>query len=283
MAKLIRFDWAMKKLLRNKANFDILEGFLSELLKDDIKIQEILESESNRENAADKSNRVDLLVENGKSELIIIEVQNDSEYDYMQRLLYGTSKVISENMYKGMAYAKVKKVISIIIVYFDIGQGTDYVYVGTTNFVGLHFKDILKLSNTQIGLYGNKEVYQLFPEYYLIKVNQFDEIAKDTLDEWIYFFKTEEIKPNFRAKGLQKAKEELDVMKLPEKDQKAYNAYLEDLSYQASMFESTYVVGRLEEKKEVAKNAIKAGLDEETIAKITGLSIEEIRELKTKL
>jgi len=27
--KLIRFDWAMKNLLRDKANFDVLEGFLS--------------------------------------------------------------------------------------------------------------------------------------------------------------------------------------------------------------------------------------------------------------
>lgn len=40
--QLIRFDWAMKRLLRNKANFDILEGFLSELLKEDIKIKQIL-------------------------------------------------------------------------------------------------------------------------------------------------------------------------------------------------------------------------------------------------
>ena len=30
--KLITFDWAMKRLLRSKANFEILEGFLSELL-----------------------------------------------------------------------------------------------------------------------------------------------------------------------------------------------------------------------------------------------------------
>jgi len=47
--KLIRFDWAVKKLLRNKANFVVLEGFLSELLFDDVKIQKILESEGNQE------------------------------------------------------------------------------------------------------------------------------------------------------------------------------------------------------------------------------------------
>ena len=47
--RLVRFDWAMKKLLRNKANFSILEGFFSELLSRDITIQNLLESESNKQ------------------------------------------------------------------------------------------------------------------------------------------------------------------------------------------------------------------------------------------
>ena len=75
---LIRFDWAIKRLLRNKANFTVLEGFISELLKDDIQIQSILESESNKQHDDDKFNRVDILVKNSKSELIIIEIQNQS-------------------------------------------------------------------------------------------------------------------------------------------------------------------------------------------------------------
>ena len=54
--KLISFDWAIKKLLRNKANFVVLEGFLNELLFDDIKIKNIIESESNQENEDDKYN-----------------------------------------------------------------------------------------------------------------------------------------------------------------------------------------------------------------------------------
>jgi len=58
MRKLILFDWALKKLLRSKANFGILEGFLSELLRDNIHILEILDSESNKDNARDKYNRV---------------------------------------------------------------------------------------------------------------------------------------------------------------------------------------------------------------------------------
>jgi hypothetical protein len=62
--KYIRFDWAAKKMLRDKKNFDILEGFLSELLKDDIKIEGLLESEANQDEEGDKYNRVDLYAEN---------------------------------------------------------------------------------------------------------------------------------------------------------------------------------------------------------------------------
>jgi len=58
--KLIRFDWAMKYILRNKANFDVLEGFLSNLLKEEIKVEDIVESESNRDAENRKFNRVDL-------------------------------------------------------------------------------------------------------------------------------------------------------------------------------------------------------------------------------
>ena len=125
--KLISFDWAMKKLLRSKANFEILEGFLSELLKDKIHILEILESESNQENSQDKFNRVDFKVKNKNDEIIIIEVQYDRQLDYLQRILYGTSKVITEHLDKSEPYSKIVKVISVNIIYFDLGQGEDYI------------------------------------------------------------------------------------------------------------------------------------------------------------
>ena len=45
----ISFDWAMKRLLRNKANFVVLEGFLTTLLGTEIKIDKIIESEGNQD------------------------------------------------------------------------------------------------------------------------------------------------------------------------------------------------------------------------------------------
>lgn len=282
--KLISFDWAMKKFLRSKANFEILEGFLSELLNDNIKILEILESESNKEKHHDKFNRVDLKVKNLKNEIIIIEVQYDREFDYLQRILYGASRVIIEHLKEGEPYSKIVKVISVNILYFDLGQGSDYVYYGSTLFKGLNKQDILELSEEQQELYYKEKIHEIFPEYYLIKVNNFDDIAKNTLDEWIYFLKNEEIKEDFKAKGLKKAKQELDILKLSEEERTAYQKYRDDLHYQASMVESTYTIGEKKGRKTVALNLISAGLlDIENIAKVTGLNIEEVRALKKKM
>ncbi|MDQ6962320.1 MAG: Rpn family recombination-promoting nuclease/putative transposase, partial [Mariprofundaceae bacterium] len=126
--KLISFDWAIKRILISKANFEILEGFLSELLFEDITILEILESEPNQEQKDDKFNRLDIKVRNQNEEIILIEIQYDREMDYMQRILYGSSKAIVEHMKEAESYAKVTKIISISILYFDFGNGDDYIY-----------------------------------------------------------------------------------------------------------------------------------------------------------
>lgn len=281
---LIRFDWAIKRLLRNKADFSVLEGFLSELLKDDITIQSILESESNQKIDSDKFNRVDMLVKNSKDELVIIEIQNENEYDYFHRMAYGTSKVITEYISVGEPYKNIKKVYSINIVYFDLGQGEDYIYHGKTDFVGLHTSDKLKLSSKQSELLNGKiEPFQIFPEYYLIKVNNFNDVAKDSLDQWIYYFKNNEIKDSFNAKGIDKAKELWRVDSLPEDERKRYLKHIEDLHYTASMAWTMKVDAedklKMENTLKIARELKKNGASIELIMKSTKLSKEEIEKL----
>lgn len=58
--KYIRFDWAAKRMLRDKANFGVFEGLITVLLNEPVHIVEILESESNQNDADDKFNRVDI-------------------------------------------------------------------------------------------------------------------------------------------------------------------------------------------------------------------------------
>lgn len=136
--KYIRFDWAVKRLLRNKANFDVLEGLLTVLLDRQIHIIDILESESNQQDYDDKFNRVDIKARDSKNEIIIVEVQVTRELYFLERILYGVAKAITEHMALGELYSEVKKVYSISILYFDIGKGNDYLYHGQNTFTGVH-------------------------------------------------------------------------------------------------------------------------------------------------
>jgi predicted transposase/invertase (TIGR01784 family) len=285
MTKLVHFDWAIKNLLRNKANFDILEGFLSELLQTNVVIEALLESESNKNTQEDKSNRVDLLVLTEKKEYLIIEVQASMEWDYLSRILYGTSKAVTEYIQAGQSYRDVRKIISVSIVFFDLGRGEDYVYHGTTEFRGTHQHDILQLGENEQKAYGpDKTPSDIFPEYYLIKVNQFNERIKDKFDEWVYFLKTEKIQPNFSAQGIKSAAKKLDVLALSDEDRRAYERYEDHTHYEASMHESHYgrgkLEGKVEGKIEIAKNMLALGLPVAIIAEATTLTEKEIQGLK---
>lgn len=284
--KLVRFDWAIKRLLRNKANFDILEGFLSELLHEDYKITQILESEGNKDTGNDKFNRVDILVENQKDELVIVEIQNTREADYFQRMLYETSKVIVEHIAEGQPYSQVKKVYSVNIVYFDLGQGDDYVYHGMTTFPGIHSNHELELSEKQKELFKKTSVSDLYPEYYVIKTNRFNEIARDTLDEWIYFLKTAEIRDEFTAKGLRAASQKLDIMKLEPADRKEYDLYLEAQRSDASFVETVQleISSAVREALRVrAEEALKKGFTVDIVADVTGLPAVEVQKIADSL
>ena len=300
----------MKRLLRDKANYVILEGFLASLLGKRFKIHRFLESEGNQEDEEDKYNRVDILAESEDGELCIIEVQNSRELSYFHRMLYGVSKAITEYIGLGKPYEEVRKVYSINIVYFELGQGKDYVYHGKTEFVGLHQPhDTLKLSVRQNEkFFGNKELdvmkrkaaSDLFPEYYVLRVNDFDKVATTPLDEWIEFLKTGNISAKAKAAGLPEARERLRVDALSDKDKQAYYRHMESVRHMKSLFDTSrdegyeegmdkglakgmdmglakgLAKGRSERAKEIAKQLKAMGLTTEQIAQATGLTLDEI-------
>ncbi|MFI3262412.1 MAG: Rpn family recombination-promoting nuclease/putative transposase [Rikenellaceae bacterium] len=295
----IRFDWAMKSLLRNKANFGILEGFLTTLLNERIIIKNLLESESNQETEDDKHNRVDLLAENSKGELIIIEVQGNTAQDYFQRMLFGTSKLVVEYIKKGISYSKIKKIYSVNIVYFSLGVGDDIVYHGKTEFRGIHHNDVLELSEFQQQRFNAKEISQLYPEYYILKVNDFDRVATTPLDEWISYLKTGELPDSATACGLDEVREKL---KLDILSREQYNRYqkqvLDAMSDSENLFyqiEEAEFNGRKEGREEGLKEGIEQGkkantlelvknmksqnIDIKIISKVTGWSIDEINNI----
>lgn len=292
----IRFDWAMKRLLRNKANHGVLEGLMTSLLGKRFTIKRFLESEGNQEDESDKFNRVDILAEGENGELTIFEIQNTRELYYFHRMLYGVSKVVTDYINIGDDYDKVRKVYSINIVYFELGQGDDYVYHGKTVFQGLHNpNDILKLSTRQtekfFGIKGDrKEAGDLFPEYYVLRVNDFDKVAVTPLDEWMEFFKTGHIKDDTTAPGLAQARECLRVGDLKGEEFYAYRRHMENLMYQKDVIITSYddglvdgraegiVVGRAESQRAIAKAMKQKGMAPALIAELTGIPQQEIEE-----
>ena len=302
---LVSFDWAMKHILRDKANFDVLEGFLSTLLNDEIRVLSLLESEANQQHELDKYNRVDLLTMDSKEEIVLIELQYTWQPAYLKRLLYGTAKLIVDHIQIGQPFDQVRKVISISILYFPVSQDADdYLYHGKTEFTGLNTGKLLQVNMAHLpkpeqlkpaashhangATKADDEVVNIFPEYYLIEVGHFQNLIRHPIDEWIYLFKNSAVRDDFHSRNIQAAKEKLTVMQMSEADRKAYEQFLLSRANALDVMTGHFQQG-IEQGIEIGKeqgiefanreNARKmrdAGLDPTFIARITGLTEAEI-------
>lgn len=304
MATYVRFDWAMKRLLRDKANFGVLEGLITTLLGHPIRILKLLESESNQEDEDDKQNRVDVLAEDADGALYLIEVQNETEFAYFQRMLFGTSKLVTEYINRGEGYEKIRKIYSINIVYFNLGNGKDYVYHGKTEFRGIHDNELLNLSPFQQQKFGVDEVSELYPEYWILKVNDFNKWSKTPLEQWVYFLNTGEIPDDADAPGLNEARKKLKLEQMTHEELATYYRHLDNvvilrdnittargegfLEGESQGLKVGKAQGRaqgLEEgrregyrrgKLEMARNLKQLGMSVADVAKVTGLTAAEV-------
>lgn len=295
--RYIRFDWAIKRLLRQKANFDVLEGFLTVFIGEEVKI---LESEGNQQTPDDKFNRVDIKARNSKGEIILVEVQNTSELYYLERILYGVAKAITEHIHLGDTYKEVKKVYSISILYFDIGKGADYLYVGQNKFIGVHTNDQLVITAKEKGVLVQKSPAEIFPEYILVRVNEFDKVAVTPLEEWVAYLKSGVIKENTTAPGLQEARKKLQYYSMTDAERYAYDEHLNAVMIQNDVLGNAReeglaegrvegraegltqgrAEGRAEAKKDIVKSMLSNGLSVEQVAKFSGLTVEEVESIK---
>lgn len=289
----IRFDWAAKYVLRDKADFSILEGLVSTVIGEKVTIVELLESESNQKTKDDKFNRVDIKAKNSKDDIILVEVQQTTELYFLQRVLYGVAKTITEHIKLGTQYQNVKKVYSINILYFDFGEGDDYLYHGSNSLIGVNTGDQLKVTADELQGINTVLSEKVFPEYYLLRVEKYDkEEAHSDREEWMCYLKWGYINPKTKAHGLKEAYERLHELKMSPKERKAYEDHLETLMYQDSVLGAARRDGRIEGRKEgriagrkegskkkaleIARNLKALGLDDEAITEVTGLTQKEL-------
>lgn len=268
-----------------------------EINKEEIRVLELLESESNAETETSKFNRVDLKCKDAQGKIIIIEIQNQREFDYLQRMLWGTSKAVVECVTLGNKYSDVAKVISVNILYhklrMDEKENTDFIYRGVTELVGIHTNKPLVLHGTTPGVDKISAVMgrDIFPEYYMIYAEKFQDVINDDIDEWVYFFKHGAIRDDFKSPGILLAAKKLDGLSMNPDERRVYENYLDYLRREWSQIETAKMEGReegLEKGREegrsiamieIAKQMLRDNESYEKIERFTKLTLEEIKEL----
>ena len=236
---IISFDYAIKEILRNKANFDILSGFLTELIEKQVTVLDVLESEGNSTTFDGKVNRLDLKAKMDDGELAVFEIQFFDQIDFLGKILFNTCKAVVEQVSAGALY-DVKKVYSVNI-----------------------------------------------------------RTTKSKFDEWVYVLKHSAVKSEFTAAGIQAAGEKLNILKMTPQQRAEYEADQQMKMTHKSQLYTAELKGRIEgrvegriegrvegeeigllkEKRETVFRGRNNGLSIETIAKVTNLSIEQIRKI----
>jgi predicted transposase/invertase (TIGR01784 family) len=302
---IISFDYAIKYLLRDKANFDILSGFLTELLCRQVIVQEILESEGDVDAPDGKVNRLDLKAKIDDGEIAVFEIQYNDQIDFMGKVLFNACKAVVEQVSAGKPY-NVKKVYSVNIFYDAIGAEKEYLFVASLHeFKGKHFEETIPFSqNINERSNVQKEIH---PEYFLILPEKFDGQMRSKFDEWVYVLKNSSVKSEFTAAGIQAAGEKLDILKMTPQQRAAYERTSRaDMDQKTQLFtaelkgrtegeakglekgeaiglEKGEAIGRAAERTELQENVVinchQAGLYPDTISTITRLTLEQVIEI----
>ena len=278
----IRFDWAIKRLLRDKANFSVLEGLLTVLLCEEIRIEEIIKDEKAYCVWDDaQTDRIDIKAKDKKGDDIVVRIQNMRKLYYLERIRFGTP-AFAEHIYQ-----EVNKVYLVSILYFDLGKGNDYLYHGQNRFIGVHTNDELLITAKEEGAIIQKLPQEVFPEYYLIRVNEFNQVAKTPLEEWVKYLKTGIIDPDTTAPGLPEAREKLRYYDMSPEERHEYDEHVNAIMIQNDVLNTAKLEGhaegraesRAEGKLEDGKNLKQLGVSIDIIAQATGLSREDIDKL----
>lgn len=280
----IRFEWAIRRFLRQKANWGVLEGFLFVFLNEKVEIIELPVSKSNCR--SDDDYGIDIKAKNSRGEIIFVEVRNIHLINYYEEYFYQDKSII-EDVPHEEDYSEVKKIYSINIFYFDIGTGNDYLYRGQDIFTGVNTGDCLvlrpKIKNKVLRTFPP----ELFPEYYLIRVNEFNKAAVTPLEEWIKYIRTGSIRLDTTVPGLDEVRKKFRYYDVTPEERYAHDKHLDAVMIQNDVLECARLEGLMKARKEskcltveeMVVNMKNVGLDFQLISDVTGLTIEKIKEL----
>ena len=265
-SQYVRFDWAIKRILRDHANKQVLEGLISVLVGSPVTIIEIMESENNKVRREDKNNRVDVRARMADGEVVIVEVQLNREADFFQRIVFGMATAVNDQIDTGQHYDVIQKVYSINILYFNFGEGDDYAYHGYMDFHGMTKQgSILRFHNDKEQQYIRDHVRSItppekvFPEVFLLIVDKFNEVAKTPIEEWMAYLKDGIISDDTKTPGLKEARRKLDYMRMTEAERRAYRDYMVSVHSEQDAFETARSEGMVKGFTEGMEQGIAEG------------------------
>lgn len=286
---LISFDFAIKYLLKNKGDYDIIEGFISALFASQgyppIKINALLDTESNKEGLEMKKSITDLVVEDGQGNKYIVEIERAYTPNFMHKACFNSSRLVVDGIYGNQDYTTIKKIFHISLLYFSTKEMQKPVYHGKTIVHEVDTKHPVDVSIANEGLviFNTPNV---FPEYFFISVPMFDDVINTEIDEWLYVMKHSEIKQGFKSPYMAKVAERLSVIKMSNEERNEYIYYQKQSVYSQDILNAARAEGEAKGEaegiKKTALNMLKQELDNKLISSVTGLSLEEILKLKNK-
>jgi predicted transposase/invertase (TIGR01784 family) len=294
MSDLVSFDYAIKYLLKDKGDYDIVEGFISALISScgykPVKIKALLEPASNKESKELKSSIADLVVEDDCGNKYIVEIDRSYTSLFLHKACFNSSRLIVDSISSSDDYSTIKKIIHINLLYFPFGNIKAPLHYGKTVF---HEIDKAHPQNLHIADLGMRffDAHNILPEYFVISVPLFNDVIKNELDEWLYMMKHSEVKEDFKSPYMKKVADRLNILKMTPAERKEYTAYrnesLKERDYIVSAEEKGIEIGKAEGKAEekiaIARNLLTQKIDINTISIATGLSEEEIKNLEAKI
>jgi len=271
-------DFGFKRLFGEEMNKDLLIDFLNEILKDQqgtIVDLSYLKTEQLGKSELDRKAIFDLYCENEKGEKFIVEMQKSKQNFFKDRSVYYSTFPIQEQAQKSDWNYELKAVYTIGIL--------DFVF-DSDKKEKEKFRYDVKLQD----VVTNRTFYDklTFIYFEMPKFEKEIDELETHFDKWLFVLKNlhklDRLPEKLQEKVFERVFEVAEIAKFTREE---YRSYEDSLKYYRDLKNSLDTAkeeATLKEKIEVAKNSIAVGLDNDTISKITGLSIEQIEKLREK-
>lgn len=281
-----RFDVTFRKVFGSTAPRESVLSLLNSVLrpKPEKIIVEVFYDDTAQSPIAPeaKITHQDLICTDASGNKFVVELQVSEQASFFKRLLYYFSKLYIKDLKAGEKYHELTKVCIIAILDFNVLKDPK----GYVDPEGEPFKEVLEIMSRKR---QNREMPEL--EFHILELPKFNkklEECSSVLDQWFFFFKQSERLSNIPETatdlGVVKAYTNLAEFNLTDEERAIYEREVK-LARDAEDIERLKLAraeekGKIEAMREMAKKMLDTNIPLPTIATITGLSIEEIQNLK---